>query len=239
MLKNGYFQLVNISGGHGLKIVAPKEGGKAANVYDVVNYLKNRNYPVDLSRIGAEIQKGTDTVIPLAATPCPSEHAIVNASLSDDGMSVTVNIIPQSENGPKLSYQDVVSELKKRQVIFGLDEIAIKLALEEEAFCSDFVAAKGIPPVHGTDATIEYHFNTDLNQKPAQKEDGSVDFFNLNTISHCSAGDVLATLTPADPGEYGTDVFGARIKPRDVKRVSFKYGNNISVSEDGLTLIAR
>lgn len=239
MHKNGYFQLINIAGGHGLKIVAPKEGGKTVNVYDVLNYLKNRNYPVEIGKIAAEIQKGTDTVLPLAATPCPVEHAIVNASLAEDGMTVTANIIPQSENGPKLTYFEVLGELKKRQVIFGLDETAIKLALEEEMYCTDFVAAKGIPPVHGTDATITYHFNTDLNQKPAQKEDGSVDFFNLNTISHCSAGDVLATITPADPGEYGTDVFGARIKPRDVKRITFKYGNNIGVSEDGHSLIAQ
>lgn len=239
MVKNGYFQLINMAGGHGLKIVAPKEGGKIVNVYDVLNYLKNRNYPVEIARVAAEIQKGTDTVIPLAGTPCPTEHALVNTSLGEDGMTATINIVPQSETGPKLTFSDVVAELKRRQVVFGINEEVIQLAIAEEMYCTDLVAAQGIPPVHGTDAKIEYHFNTDLNQKPAQKEDGSVDFFNLNTISHCSAGDVLATLTPADPGEYGTDVFGARIKPRDVKRITFKYGNNIGVSEDGHSLISQ
>ncbi|MBQ9123288.1 MAG: DUF342 domain-containing protein [Lachnospiraceae bacterium] len=239
MQKNGYFQLINMAGGHGLKIVAPKEDGKPVGVYDVINYLKNRNYPVELGRIAAEIQKGVDTVIPLAATPCPTEHAVVNASLAEDGMSVTVNIVPPSETGPKPTLMDIISELKRRQVIFGIKEAAIRQILEEEQYCTDFVAAAGVKPRHGTDATIEYHFNTDLNMKPAQLEDGSVDFFNLNTISHCTAGDVLATLTREDPGEYGTDVFGARIKPRDVKKLTFKYGNNIEVSEDGLSLIAQ
>lgn len=239
MHKNGYFQLINIPGGHGLKIVAPKEDGKPVNVYDAINYLKNRNYPVELGKIAAEIQKGVDTVVPLAAAPCPVEHILVNSSLAEDGMSVTINLVPPSETGPKPSVSDVVGELNRRQVKFGIKEEMIALALSEEMYCTDLVVAEGIKPRHGTDATIEYHFNTDLNMKPAQKEDGSVDFFNLNTISHCKAGDVLATLTPADPGEYGTDVFGARIKPRDVKRVTFKYGNNIEVSEDGLTLIAQ
>ncbi|MBQ7359673.1 MAG: DUF342 domain-containing protein [Lachnospiraceae bacterium] len=239
MQKNGYFQLINIPGGHGIKIVAPKEDGKPVNLYDAINYLKNRNYPVELAKLAAEIQKGVDTVIPLNGTPCPVEHAVVNASLAEDGMTVTINIIPPSENGPKPTVSDIIGELRHRQVIFGIKEERIREAIEAEMYCTDLIAAEGIKPRHGTDATIEYHFNTDLNQKPAQKEDGSVDFFNLNTISHCKAGDVLATLTPADPGEYGTDVFGARIKPRDVKKIIFKHGNNIEVSEDGLTMIAQ
>lgn len=239
MQKNGYFQLINMTGGHGLKIVAPKEDGKPVGVYDVINYLKNRNYPVELNKIATEIQKGVDTVIPLSATPCPPEHAVVNASLGEDGMAVTVNIVPPSQTGPKPTFVDIISELKRRQVIFGIREGTIREVLEEELYCTDFVAAIGVKPRHGTDASIEYHFNTDLSMKPAQLEDGSVDFFNLNTISHCAAGDVLATLTPEDPGEYGTDVFGARIKPRDVKKLTFKYGNNIEVSEDGLSLIAQ
>ena len=85
-------------------------------------------------------------------------------------------------------------------------------------------------------AHIEYYFNTDGKARPTLKEDGSVDFFHLNTISHCQKGDVLAKLFPEDLGDPGKNVLGEPLKPRDVKKKKLKYGRNITLSEDKLTL---
>ena len=98
--------------------------------------------------------------------------------------------------------------------------------------------AVGQQPRHGTDAYIEYYFNTDLSARPTLKEDGSVDFFHLNTISHCHEGDVLAKLFPEDPGDVGYNIMGEKIKPREVKKKKLKFGRNISVSEDKLSMIS-
>ena len=84
----------------------------------------------------------------------------------------------------------------------------------------------------GTDAKIEYFFETDLHAKPTLKEDGSVDFFHLNTLNHCKKGDILARLHPGDPGEYGTDIYQEKIKPRTIKQAVLKYGRNIMISDD-------
>ncbi|MDE7404801.1 MAG: FapA family protein, partial [Lachnospiraceae bacterium] len=98
--------------------------------------------------------------------------------------------------------------------------------------CTDILVAKGQPPRHGTDARIEYYFETDLHAKPTLKEDGSVDFFNLNTLNHCKKGDVLARLFKEDPGEYGVNIYNEKIKPRNVKQAVLKYGRNIAISDD-------
>jgi uncharacterized protein (DUF342 family) len=47
---------------------------------------------------------------------------------------------------------------------------------------------------------------------------------------------LLAKIIPADEGEYGMNILGSRIKPREVKRVSLKYGNNCLLSEDRLSI---
>ena len=82
------------------------------------------------------------------------------------------------------------------------------------------------------DLYVEYFFNTDLKARPTLNEDGSVDFFNLNTMNHVKKDDLLARLTKEDPGDYGINVCGEQVKPRDVKRLKLKYGRNIYVNED-------
>ncbi len=98
--------------------------------------------------------------------------------------------------------------------------------------------AQGRLPVQGKDAYIEYKFNTDKKAKPTLKEDGSVDFFNLNILNHCNKGDELAILHPEVPGEPGSNIMGDKIMPAEVKKAAFDYGHNIEMSEDGQKLIS-
>lgn len=98
------------------------------------------------------------------------------------------------------------------------------------------MVARGKEPRHGENAWIEYFFETDLQAKPTRREDGSVDFFNLNTMNHCRKGDLLARLHPEDKGEEGCNVLGERLRPREVKHLSLRYGRNITISEDRLEL---
>lgn len=103
-------------------------------------------------------------------------------------------------------------------------------------YCTDMIVAKGREPRHGKDAVIEYYFNTDVHIKPTMHDDGSVDYFDLNVINHCKKGDVLARIIPEDPGEYGVNILGNRIKPREVKRAALKFGRNIELSQDRLSI---
>jgi uncharacterized protein (DUF342 family) len=57
-------------------------------------------------------------------------------------------------------------------------------------------------------------------------------------VNHVLKGDVVAVMTPEDKGEAGSDVMGRAVLPRKVKRVLFRYGKNLTISEDGLNLIS-
>jgi hypothetical protein len=63
-----------------------------------------------------------------------------------------------------------------------------------------------------------------------------VDFFQLNILNHCAQGEELALLHPEEPGEAGSNLYGAPLKPRDLRKAVLKHGNNIEISEDGTRL---
>ncbi len=238
-MQNGYFRMVSTdNGGYGLKIFPPVDGGEPIRLNEVTDYLTHRDMSCDLSVLRKAAEGVEEAIIPLGMGNCPAEDAAIFVRINEDNMQATVRIIPPSETGHKTSVFDVMDELRRRQVVYGIKEGNLERKLEDGCYCTDIVAAEGMPPVHGEDARIEYFFNTDITAKPTQNEDGSVDFFHLNTISHCKKGDLLARLIPASRGEYGVNILGNKIKPRDVKNDHLKYSNNIDINQEKTELYA-
>lgn len=238
-MANGYFRLVSRDNGYGLEIKAPKQPGEHVRIGEVTDYLTQKNVVCDLSVLKSAIAEGKDTFIRLGMGNCPVANMNYKLSVSEDLMTATARFYPASDTGQRMDVKEFLNDLYYREIRFGIDEEAVRKAIEGEIYCTDIVVAKGKPARQGRDARIEYYFNTDLKARPAQKEDGSVDFFNLNTINHCQAGDVLARLILADTGEHGTNIYGAKIKPREVKNALLRYANNIDISEDKTELTSR
>lgn len=230
---NGYFQIVPKDNRVYIKLVPPTEGGEAIRVGELTDYLSVKNVTYDVKALYALLANLSEAVLFPTNTPCQYlEGEYVNVSVAPDNMSVTVRLIPCFAGGKQMSKEEFMREFSARGIVYGLDEAAIDDFLNNRRYCTDAVLAKGTPPIQGTDATIEYFFNTDPRVKPTLNEDGSVDFFNLNTINHCKEGDLLAKLTPAEFGEPGTNVKGERIKSRDVRQAVLKYGRNIEINDD-------
>lgn len=238
-MKNGYFRLVADASGFGLEIKAPLEGGECVRIKEVTEYLTLCNVLCDLSTLKNAISENKDTVLHLESGACPKENMRYNLYMAEDNMSVTARFFPASSTGSKMRVEEFLNDLTFRQIRFGVQEARIREAFEKEEYCTDIIVAEGKAPKQGKDAFIEYFFNTDPHARPTMKEDGSVDFFNLNTINHCQTGDMLAKLTPAVPGEDGMSVLGTRIKPREVKHLKLRFGNNIDISEDMLVLTSK
>lgn len=233
---NGFFQLVAHENITAIRLVPPTEGGQKLNLAELIEYLQFKKIePADpkvLYQTAAALDK--EKVIPLVAKPCLPEQEMVSLKVSDDCMEVVARFYPPSTNGSSYGSKDeIIQDLKFRKIMYGYDEAAIEEFLVKRNYCTDIVLARGKAPIHGTDASITYFFNTDLNTRPTRNEDGSVDFFHLNTINHCKAGDLLARLQKEVPGENGTTVYGEVIKPRTIKSLYLKYGHNIELSEDG------
>ncbi|MBQ7934533.1 MAG: DUF342 domain-containing protein [Lachnospiraceae bacterium] len=237
-MRNGYFRLVKMPGGFGLKVYSPTAGGAAVKLDEVLAYLELvhiQNDPVEIKKAMMQLDQ-QDTIF-LGLTDCPPIDEQYQLKISDDAMEAWVRFYPPSETGQRMSFQEFVRDLTSRNVISGVLMDNLQNHFQSDGiYTEDFLVAQGTLPRHGTDARIEYYFNTDLHIQPTMREDGSVDFFNLNMINHCQKGDLLAEIIPEDPGEYGLTINGNRVKPRDVKRQVLKFANNIELSEDRLSI---
>lgn len=239
-MQNAYFRLENVQGGFGVHLFAPKDGGEKINVQELINYLDNQKISYNLSAVKVAAESGEDKVVSLSEGECPKVDESYSYMASQDGMLAVAKFIPASSTGNRLSYDEFVKDMSFRGIRYGLQEKILKQHFEGDGMYGiQIPVARGLKPRHGADASIEYYFNTELSAHPEPNEDGSVDYFNLNLINHCKEGDLLARLIPEDPGDYGMTIQGSKIKPRDVKHMSLRFGNNILLSEDRKELYSK
>lgn len=234
-MQNGYFRLVNQDdgSGYGVALYRPQGGGEKIDIDELAEYLDGMKAGYERARLEAQIQGEKDGYIRLGSGQCPSVPETYQLKVSQDGMIATARFLPPSETGSRITFDDFLKDLRFRNITYGISVEALQAHFQSESdYCTDIVVAKGKDPVQGEDARIEYHFDTELHRRPAQREDGSVDYFHMTTINHCKKGEELARIIPENPGENGYDVYGQIIKPRDVKHTTLKFGRNIELSED-------
>lgn len=238
---NGYFRLMHEEGKTGIQLIPPTEGGDAISVNDVTEYLALKNIVYDKNLLYKAIAVSAEkkmAVLLEKRTTLP-ERECYKFTITPDNMFAYVRFYAPSVGGEQMTADELIKDLEIRGIRHGILVDAIRECFAKRRdYCKDILVAQGTEPVHGTDARIEYYFNTDKKAKPTLKEDGSVDFFQLNVVQHCNKGDVLAKLIPEDPGKAGINLLGQKMKPRDVKKAVLKYGNNIEISEDNTTLVS-
>lgn len=240
-MRNGYFQLQFTDSASFVTLYPPEDGGEPISVDELRDYLTSKGMgAVDI----VALKKIVDSITAPQNIKIADRKGIPTAesmkvTISSDKMKAICRFYPFSTLGAALTLDDIKKELAFRGVKKGIDEQAISAFLSDKHYCTDYCLAEGLAPTNGSDATIEYFFNTDPNLKPKLNDDGSVDFFALSAISVVNAGDKLAKLTPEVSGEPGYNVVGDVIKPREVKKLSLKYGRDIEISDDGLEIFSK
>lgn len=235
--KNGYFQLVSSQDGFGVKIIPPKNGGEKVGLREIMSYMDSLRLDYDLEALKSVVTCDEETTIFLGKGECKAVNENYSLKVSEDRLSAVARFWAPSENGKRMSLDEFIKDLRYKNIVYGIKMDVLQNHFQGgDDFCTDLTIAFGKPPRHGTDAQIEYFFNVDIQVQPTLLEDGSVDYFHLNTINHCKKGDILAKIVPADLGDAGTDVYGKPIKPRTVKQVALHHGRNILLSEDKLSI---
>ncbi len=234
---NGYFQISIRDDGTWIVFYPPQEGGKGPRFDMVDSYLSKWRIGYDKKQLSdvltklskkEELRLTQEKILPI------NESAAVE--ISADHLSAVITLFPPSEGGSTMSKDELVGEMVRAGVKYGLNEEMLEEINAERVYCTPLELAKATLPVEGKNAKITYHFNTDLTLKPKMLEDGSVDFHTLDTICPVKAGDLLAELTPAVQGRPGIDVCGKPIRPAKVNNLVLRHANRIHLSEDGLKM---
>lgn len=231
---NGYFQLQVKPEGVFLETYPPTDGGESIKYKEVTDYLSSRQleqYNVKELNNAIKSNEGPISVFVASSMEKPIDE-VMDITLSLDKMQVKCRFYPPSNGGKMMDAEEIYNDLAIKKIRYGIDQEQIREFLMKREYCKDYIFAKGTAPIHGSDAQITYFFNTDVNLKPKKNEDGTVDYRELNTISHVNTGELLAKLIPEDLGTPGKDVYGSDIRPRTVKKLVLEYANNIRINEE-------
>lgn len=239
-MKNGYFQVIRSADSISLKLFPPSNGENMVEIEEIREYLEN-NQIIDydlktLNKVLLNLSEVTEVRIsPLKGYPI---NEYMKISIDDDEMRASVRFYPPSNDGERTNIDELKRDLTVAGVVYNVNEEILQRQIENPEYCINKVIALGKPTREGKDAYITYLFNTDRKSKPKHNEDGSVDFHQLENISHIKKGDILAKLTMEDIGEAGINVLGQSVKPQSVERKSLKFGKNIILSEDRMSIIS-
>ncbi len=237
---NGYFQIINEPEETFLCLYPPTSGGAACDVTEAVDYLSQKKVDFSLPVVYAYAKKlGTEPLkIPLHKGKGSAESEMVRVRITSDAMTAFCTFYAPSNDGSVMDKAEIINDLRHRGVRFGVKESVLDDFLANRRYCEEIEIAVGEPAVAGDSGKIEYMFNTNPRINPTLKDDGSVDFFNLNVIQNVHKGDTLARMTPPTPPVPGRTVKDEILKPQGIASVRFRYGKNVELSADEKELIA-
>lgn len=140
--------------------------------------------------------------------------------------------------GKDITEEAIYNALKENKIIFGVNDEEVISIAKNKLYDVETKIAEGIEPFNGESAKLQYHFDTNIETKLLEDEGGKIDFRELSIIKNVKAGQVLVTLIPASAGIPGRSVLGEDIQTKEGKRLVLPKGKNVSITEDGLSLIS-
>lgn len=142
---------------------------------------------------------------------------------------------------PYISFtkEDILNELKNRNVTIGIDEAAIEKALEKPDLSQDIIIAKGKTPVEGENGYVEFLVQYEIsNVQPKLKEDGTVDYREIREIPMVDVGETIGIIHPPKEGEEGLNLENRPIKPKKVNEAIVK-GRGIEIVDNKIIAVEK
>lgn len=159
----------------------------------------------------------------------------IHLETASSGLSATVTFnIPRDELTAGKLRAEILKLLEQNGIIYG---ISLDFLDKELRPGVPYVVAQGIPAEDGADARITMYELKEA--RPEIREDGKVDFYEMQLINRVKPGDWLGERIDATDGTPGKTVKGEVIKPVRGKTATLNYDKNsvTEVSEHGKTVL--
>lgn len=238
---DGDFKIRVTKTGIWLKVEAPKGKGARVSPEMVENKcieMRLGNY--NKNDVAKAVKKAGGKPVKIGDwQPNPVYDGSMRVEVSEDEMKAFVYFNPPKYSGRHMDYEDVVDALRNAGVATGIKEKDINDYLEEMEYRRPLLAAEGIYPRNGNDASVEYKVRVDKsNTKFEEDESGKVDFRNLELLENVVVGQLLAVKIPAEEGIPGRTITNRVLPAKSGKDNAIKFGKGTILSEDGTELTA-
>ncbi len=147
--------------------------------------------------------------------------------ISDDKMEAWIEI-SEPVRGNDVIYEDIIKEIEKKGIKFGIEYELLKESLEKKIYGKRISFAKGDFPQNGKNGEIEHQFETDISPKFYIDEMGRVDYKTIiNSVRNVAMGDVVAVIIPNTKGINGKNIFGESVNAEEGLEKKFIKGDNV------------
>ncbi|PZD93347.1 DUF342 domain-containing protein [Paenibacillus sambharensis] len=167
-------------------------------------------------------------------------NTFIGVRLAADSMSAVLTF-KKTDGLGDFSVDELRELLHDSGVVFGLreDTLAAVAANPKAYYDSETVVANGIPAVDGQDGKINFVYRMDSDsRKPAELDDGTVDFKEITQLNNVQKGQLIAERLPAVEGQPGKAVTGEVINGRSGKEARFKVGKNVVLNPEQTAMYA-
>ncbi len=240
---DGKVKMIIRKSGAYLKVTPPLRKGQPASFDDVLTMMATKNYRSYDGRLVKKItQEAKGEFIKIGEyTPNPDYDSKAEIQINDDETKAFLTITAPYLSGRILEESEIMDLLTNQGVTSGIKQEKIKEILEEEHYNVPILIAEGVPPQHGKDSEINFHFKTKPDDLHFEEDDfGKVNFFSdQGLIQNVVAGQILAVKNPPTKGTNGKTITGKVIEAEDGEDITFEAGKNTGLSENGLEIVAQ
>ncbi|MCR5789529.1 MAG: FapA family protein [Lachnospiraceae bacterium] len=166
-------------------------------------------------------------------TVVTAEHYSI--TISPDKLQAKICMVEQDKSA---NFKGIINLLKDKGVIYGVKEDVIRELITGNLTGQNVVVAEGRKPEKGRDGYYEFFFRTDFSRKPKEREDGSLDYTDIEWFEQVVAGQKLALYHEPEDGTEGMTVTGTEIQTTKGKPLSVLHGKGIRLDEDCVTYVA-
>lgn len=146
--------------------------------------------------------------------------------VDDDEMTAWLYLAPP-DKGQIYTKGELITYLEKSGVVKGYHSSNLSAMIKKKVYDREILVAQGAESVAGKDGYFEYLFSPEEYGVPKIREDGSVDYTNINALQNVRKGDKVAIYHYAVQGTDGYTVRGAEMKAVPVRDLPPMRGKGI------------
>jgi uncharacterized protein (DUF342 family) len=187
----------------------------------------------------AMLNGAPDTAPPLPPPPPPVD-TVVRASTDAKELTAYLYIDPPQNGGAAPTLSMMQDALNKTGITYNIDTEKLNELEKAPVYNRYIQVAAGIAPVDGANGTANFKIRTEKSTAaPKIRQDGSVDFFDLDLVENVSKGQVLCLITYPTEGTPGMSVKGRELKQTKGRPVPSYAGSNTELTEDGTAIVSK
>lgn len=174
-----------------------------------------------------------------SAPPTPID-AKIEVFITDKGLRSYLKIQPPLHGGADPTLESLSSALSSHHITYNVNEELLEQLADHPVYDQEILIATGLAPVDGENGFVTFLIKTEkATLAPKVKEDGTVDYHDLDMVENVVKGQPLCTITLPTEGTPGKTVQGKEIPQKKGRPAPSYLGRNTEFNLDGTAILSK